>query len=350
MVSMTGFREADHPRIGDGTFTDKTHSVPELTLGEEPDTNGVVEVTVPAAWWEKNVLPTPRHRTPRDVRRDLDVTVTVPAIASEDAPVGLTTTVRKFHADRDEYASVEYRIYDGTIYRPVTENLGGVTAPVEANAAAIRRHVFRSHHDRLLLDGDNEKAATADAQSQVDDYVSIDGELWSKASEPVYYTRTYGMGGASGSTALHIGTVREFEMLDHTTPENVFHAGQREEAIAYARELAESRGDRVDLGATEVIDVADGFEPGSTFRSAPRLTYTSFYDAYYGGGYPADRAVLERGLAGLREQLLTVPGAVVDIPDGWGGTTKRVDTTKITALQSSDYTQYVEAVEKLSRD
>lgn len=346
---MTGFREADHPRIGNGTFTDKEHSAPELVLGDASTAEGVVEVTVPAYWWEKGVLPTPRHKVPRDIARDIDVTVTVPAITSDDAPVGLTTTIRKFHADRDDYAVEEYRVYDGGIYRAVTENIDGATTTVTANDASIRRHVFRSHRDRLLLDGDSEEAATADAQSQVEDYMSIDGELWSKASEPVYYTRTYGMGGASGSTALHIGDVREFEMLDHTTPENVFHAGQREEAIAYARALAESRGDRVDLGTSENIDVADGFEPGSTFRSAPRLTYTSYYDAYYGGGYPADRTALERGLAGLREQLLTVPGAVVDTPDGWGGTTKRVDTTKITALQASDYTQYVEAVEKLNR-
>ena len=343
---MTGFREADHPRIGDGTFTDKAHTAPELTLGETVYT-GDIEVTVPAYWWEKNVLPTPRHRTPRDIRRDLDVTVTVPAVTSEDAPVGLTTTVRKFHADRDEYASEEYRIYDGAIYRPVTEKLDGVVTPVEANDAAIRRHVFRSHHDRTLLEGDTAEAAVADAQSQMDESVSIDGELWGKASEPVYYTRTYGMGGASGGTALHVGTVREFEMLDHTTPENVFHAGQRDEAVAYAKALAESRGDRIDLDANERIDVAVGFEPGSTFRPAPRLTYTSYYDAYYGGGYPADRATLERGLAELRQQLLTVPGAVVDVPDGWGGVTKRVDTTKLTSQQASDYAKYVESVDAL---
>lgn len=349
---MTGFRETDHPRISDGTFTDKQHSAPELTLDEAPATAGVVEVTVPAYWYEKNVLPTPRHRTPRDIRRDLDVTVTVPAIAAEDAPVGFTTTIRKFHADGEEYATEEYRIHDGQIYRPVTERLSGTEQRVTANDASIRRHVFRSHHDRTLLDGDTEAAAIADAQSQVDEYLSIDGGLWAKASEPVYYTRTYGIGGASGSTALHVGNAREFEMLEHTTPENVFHAGQREEAIAYAKALAERRGDRVDIGSLsnpDTITVADGFEPGTTFQVAPRLTYPDWYEAKYGGGYPNDPAALERGLEEMRAQLLTVPGAVIDVPDGWGGMTKRVDTTKLSEQQASDYKKYVESVEELTR-
>ena len=345
---MTGFREADHPRIGDGTFTDKAHTAPELTLGETVYT-GDIEVTVPAYWWEKNVLPTPRHRTPRDIRRDIDATVTIPSISSEDAPVGFTTTVRKFRPSGDVDESEAYRVYDGQIYRAVTENLDGITTPVEASDVAIRRHVFRSPHDRTYLEGDSEAVALADAQSQVEEYVSIDGELWFKASEPVYYTRTYGLGGSSGSTAVHVGTANEFLENGHTAPENVFHAGQREEAIAYARELSGRRGDRIDLGSIDdpdTITVAVGFEPGSTFPVAPRLTYTDWYEANYGNGY-ANPEALRSGLAEMRAQLLTVPGAVVDVPDGWGGVTKRVDTTKLTSQQASDYAKYVESVDAL---
>ena len=351
MVSMTGFREADHPRIGDGTFTDKEHSAPELALGKIPEYRAVA---IPAYWHEPNVLPTPRHTKPRTVTRTLEATATFPVTTSEDAPVGFVLTTKTYRGGDAIDVVEEFRVHEGKLYHPLTENIDGVTRPVQATGRAIRARAFHILTDgRVNLSGDTENEALADAQSHVDGYISIDDELWAETSEPIYYARTYGMGGNHGHTALHVGTLREFSLdTDTAAPDHIFHAGQRDEAIAYTLSLAEERGDTNSLAAIsdpETIDVHGDFIPGSTFTVAPRLTYPDPFNAHYAERYNGDTGALERGLAQFREQLLTVPGAVIDVPDGWGGTTKRLDESKLTEKQARDYEKYVSEIAALER-
>lgn len=353
-MSMTGFREEDHPRAATGMFTDKHHTAPELALGA-PAAEMLV-ITIPAVWWEKDVLPTPRHTKPRDVARDLDIDVTVPATTAEDAPVGFVVRTRKIGPAPDHEmldVAEEIRVHDGQLYRPLTQNVDGVVSPLPATPQTILDRAFYRYPDeRARIGGDTEEQAREAAQQEVDEFLSIDGELWSKTSEPIYYARTYGMGGNHGHTALHVGGIHEFRSDGTAAPEHVFPADQREEAIAYTLALATERGDTRSLESIadpESIDVSGGFVPGSTFTPAPRLTYPAPYIAYHAERFDGDAGALERGLAQLRAQLLTVPGAVIDVPDGWGGMTKHLDPTKLTEQQARDYAEYVEKMAALER-
>src|SRR5690606_20429296 len=117
----------------------------------------------------------------------------------------------------------------------------------------------------------------------------------------------------------------------------VFPADQREQALAYAETLA-TRGR---VSAEESISLTPDFQPGSTFTAAPRLQYVPAHQASYQEQFQHDEGAVEREFTALKSQLLTVPGAVSDVPDGWGGTTKRVDLTKLSARQADDYLEYV---------
>lgn len=73
------------------------------------------------------------------------------------------------------------------------------------------------------------------------------------------------------------------------------------------------------------------------------MDYSHPNEAIYGGDASHVRAEFDR----FKAQLLTVPGAVVDVDDGWGGRTKTVDTRVLSEQQARDYDEYVRYVSKL---
>lgn len=336
MKVMTDF-ETQHPRIADGTFTDKTHSAPEMTLGGAP-ADDTVTAALTVTWVERGVIP-PRHRNPRDIPRELDVEVSIPAVSAEDAPVGFTVTTCKYTGGDDmEDVTEELRVHDGNLWRPLTENVAGVVGPMPANAERLIARAFHhGWHEHPRMDAETEDAARAEAQAAADDFLSIDGNLYSKASEPVYEVRTYGFGGGVG---IHVESSHQFRPHDEDRafPERVFAADQHAEAREYALTLARGKAESVSDG--ENIDLTPAFRPGSTFTPAPRIEYVSPHEASYAQRFGGDRGALEREFTAFKAQLLTIPGAVESVADGWGGTTKRVVLTKLTETQARDYAEY----------
>lgn len=322
---------------GAGRFAVKGNSAPSGNLVSHTTTAADDTVTLPVtvAWIEPNALPTPRHRKPRPVERLLDTTVTIDNLTSENAPVGITID------SEDAGNFPELRVHNGELFRPV----GKETTPATLLSAAAYLPSYREDQ-APVIDGSTEEAVTNNLRERASEYISIDGELWQRTSEPVYTVMTFGLGGNHGSTALTITTLASIHSAQdekHTAPESVFPANQRDEAIEYARQVARERGDTNSIRRmgdnTGHINATDAFLPGSTFTPAPRLNYTPPYEAIYGNGSPAHvRAEFDR----FKAELLTVPGAVVDVDDGWGGTTKTVDVRKLSEKQARDYRQYLE--------
>ncbi|SDH56366.1 hypothetical protein [Microbacterium sp. 77mftsu3.1] len=329
---MTSF-ESQHPRISNGTFTDKAQSAPELTLGEQTTSARIVEVPVRGRWTERNVLPTPRHRTPRDVQRDIDVTVTIPVIASDEAPVGITLPANSFGPNQN---ARELRVHGGQLYQELTDRDG---TPVPADPDTIFSRIFdRWGHGRPHLDGANAWQAEEAAQTRVDDLLVIDGTVWEETSEPVYNVGTFGF---NNGTYVGIESATRYAEAGHAMPEWVYPADQREEAIAAAIETSQKRGDLHPFTGHDVptIGLTGNFQPGSTFAPAPRINYVSPWEA---DNTPGDPERVARELLAFRQQLLTVPGAVIEVEDGWGGTTKTVDPSQLTSRQAEDYKRYTE--------
>lgn len=322
------FSESNIQRDTIGRFSEKQGAAPEVSLGGPYETEVVVPLTV--KWVEPNVIP-PRARKPRDVERELDLEVTVPIVAEEDAPVAISF-------EGDQFLPGEYRAFNGELYTNTGRDVSEL------------KDVFVTGWRGASSDETTQYGVMMDMQTRANDYLVVGDEVWQKAEEPVYSVATYGMGGNHGSTGLHIESVaRNRPQDDRAVSDWVFPLDQRDAAIAKAVEVAESRGDTESIERlrtrTPVVELGEGFVPGSTFRQAPRIKYRSAYEL----GWNATPEEVEAGFAEYKQQLLTVPGAVNDVPDGWGGTTKRVDLTKLTERQADDYQEYVKRVEGFER-
>lgn len=316
------FNESDHNRDRVGKFSEKLGSAPGISLAQSRDMH---TVPLSVSWTERDVIP-PRARKPRDVQRTLDLEVNIPMVTSDDAPVAISF-------DTNHFLSGDYRVHDGKLYRE--------TAYTRENA----HEAFESYYRGASSDKESEEAVAADMDERAAQYLIIDDTVWAPADEPIYTVNTFGMGSNHGGTSLSIDSLTRYKTQDGSpVNEWVFPLDQREEAIAKALEVAEARGDTQSydrIKNTEKANLSGDFKPGSTFVQAPRISYTPLYKL----PYSASSDEVEASFTDYKKQLLTIPGAVYDVEDGWGGTTKRVDFTKLTERQASDYKDYVKRVD-----
>lgn len=321
------FSESNIQRDTIGRFSEKQGAAPEVSLGGPYEPELVIPLTV--NWTEPNVIP-PRARKPRPMPRQLDLEVTVPIVGDEDAPVAISF-------EGDQFTPGEYRVYNGELY------VKGKTSADDIKS------IFENRFDGAHSYEESEAGVAMDMQTRANELFVLGDEVWHKTDEPVYAVMTFGMGGNHGSTSLGIESVSRYRREDgRPLGDTVFPLDQREQAIEKALEVARERGDTESfdrLRNAPVVELTDDFKPGSTFAQAPRIKYRTVYDL----GWQATPDEIEAGFTEFKQQLLTVPGAVRDVPDGWGGMTKRVDLSKLTESQASDYEEYVKRVEGFER-
>ncbi len=313
-------------------------------------TTAQIDATLTVEWTEPNVIP-PKCRKPRDVTRQLEVTVHVPSITADQAPVAFVVTEEKYDSGAGDYIPVshELRTFAGMLWRPLTQSVDGVVRPYPATAEGIIGRAFhRGYRDLPYLRGSTAEQVRAEAQSEVADFLAIDGNLYSKAEEPVYVVKRLGFGRSVHIDIEHVG--RHLNRDGHTVDHNVFPADRRADAIAYGKGLI-NRGESENAGNLDTylgdIEVTGAFTPGSTFTIAPVIDYTDPWKAYEQERWNGQTGAVAEGFAGFRRALLTIPGAVIDTPDGWGGTTKKVVKSAITSEQWNDYQQYLKYEEEL---
>jgi hypothetical protein len=296
---------------------------PELSLGGPYEPELIVPLTV--NWTERNVIP-PRARKPRDIERTIDLEATVSILGDDDAPVAISF-------NGDQFTPGEYRVHNGELY---------VKSKTSADDI---KSMFEGGWRGPYSDEGTPAGVAMDIQTRANQLFVLGDEVWTKAEEPVYAVSTYGMGGNHGSTALGIESVSRYKTPDGRPVNDwVFPLDQREEAVQKALEVARDRGDDQSferIRNVPAVELSGDFKPGSTFTQAPRINYQSVYDL----GWQATPEEVEAGFTEFKQQLLTVPGAVRDVPDGWGGMTKRVDLSKLTETQASHYQDYVKRVE-----
>lgn len=316
------FNESDHNRDRAGKFSEKLGSAPGISLSHD---RNLYTVPLRVSWTERDVIP-PRARKPRDVQRQFDTEVTIPVATDEEVPIAI-------QFEGDQFTNGTYRAHEGRLY---------ARSKVAAEDA---EQLFRSYYSETAsADADSENGAALEMQNEADKYLVIGDEVWQEADEPVYAVATYGLGHNHGGTGLSIDSLSRYKTSDGSpVGEWVFPIDQREEAIAKALEVAENRGDNQSydsIKSVEKVELSGDFKPGSTFTQAPRIKYTAPYELWN-----ASEAEVEAAFTDYKKQLLTIPDAVYDVPDGWGGMTKRVDLTKLTERQASDYTDYIKRTE-----
>lgn len=345
---MPHFDEALHPRgraTNAGQFRHRTNSAPDGELDSAP-VDDTIALTLRSQWVERDVIP-PRARNPRDIRHTNTLEVELIAVSAEEAPAGFEVTEWGWSRAGGEAEFIEktrtVRVHDGRLYLPV---LTRADEPVPADGPGAVDAIFRPGFDGVARLG--EPTSLDDAQSAANDevgrYLSIDGELWRATGEPVYRISTYGFGSNNGGTSLGVDFLPDQQESEYALDEFCFPAGDHSNAVDAAIKVAETRGDTESLKRireTAPIVVTGEFQPASTYRPAPRLEYTSAASLAFESARSGDDQLVRREFDRLKAQLLAVPGAVVEVADGWGGQTKTINRRALTERQASDYDSFV---------
>ena len=200
------------------------------------------DITVTYKYTEM-VVP-PRCRNPRPQVSTDTMTVSVPCVTREQAPVVLRVP--------DGNETAELRGYNGDLYEPArTARSGGdyaLTEEVTPGSPAFPAQVTRS--DRAA-----QPKVVKDVNEFYATHLIIDGYVWVKTEEPTYEITTFGMGHNHGGTGLFVSRFPRNEMSTH-------RATDLDAAIEDAVAVAVRRGDtdsvqRIrDTRPIEVLDVS----------------------------------------------------------------------------------------------
>ncbi|MBN9214107.1 MAG: hypothetical protein J0J04_04700 [Microbacterium sp.] len=343
---MSTFDESLHPRgqaANAGQFRTKSNDAPAGTLASDDDTD-VIRVPFRGEWVERGVVP-PRARKPRDITHVSDLEVHLRSVDSEDAPVGFDVPFQRFAlVDGRHDLITEHRparIVDGQLYMQVFDH---DDEPIPADDARAVSAIFNQAGWRDIVGfrgAGSEAAVAAEAQDEAGRYIAVDGDLWRVAGEPVYRISTTGLGANHGATSLSVEMLSPSRDDEYALEEFYFAADERDAAVAEAVRVATRRGDTHSIKMIEEsapIRVSGEFAPGSTFRRAPRIDYVAPSGFRFEGDPDAARREFDR----FKSTLMTVPGAVVEVDDGWGGMTKTVNRRALTERQAADYDRYVQ--------
>ncbi|WIB65433.1 hypothetical protein [Curtobacterium sp. MCBD17_040] len=276
------------------------------------------EQEVGISWYEMG-LPSSRHRKFVPIKQEGTHIVRIPQVSAADAPEAMT------YISKDVWTKEEtehrFRAIDGELYRLVPGGADAVTG------IARRESSGSQYPDRW-----GETVGSAKVRQQMDeaieDFVLIDGEAWRRTPEPVYQVSNPGMGGSYA----FINVAGAPDTSEEAASSDFFPADQYEEAVAFAGRFGHEvsgpdEGNR--------ITPMNGFIPGSTWTPATRI---SFPDEPL---YTLDSTQFASAFAEVRSTVESVPGAVTVVDDGRGGTRRKVDWTKFTAHQKSQYENYV---------
>ena len=104
---------------------------------------------------------------------------------------------------------------------------------------------FRFASDREIDGKDTSRDAVIGiAKAAMENYILVNGELYTVTSEPRYVVQTFGLGHNHGGTSMFV----EYGYNPNIRKENYFSALDSEKAVAYADKIASARGDTNNVG------------------------------------------------------------------------------------------------------
>jgi hypothetical protein len=185
-------------------------------------------------YWE-DYLPSPRCRNFRKRETNGSMTITIPDVSKEDAPIAFI--VRDgVRFDRPE----EIRLWNNQLWKAVEyrEMYCGASGlwPIEQ----IPSHIKYTRYGNVIK---NEQETQEQKKEIASSFLIIDGVVYRKSGEPRYVVMTFGLGYNHGGTSL---------MIDKHYNSNIsasayFNALDREDAIKAAKAIALRRGDTKDV-------------------------------------------------------------------------------------------------------
>lgn len=198
--------------------------------------------------FQEQYLPTKRHRIPRIREVEEVISVELREIKKESAPVAMVVTDYKSYLDdhgqdvfglRDtSYVAIENKLYTEK------RNMCGALDEGPYFMNKFMRDVARAGDCYHSWRGKTREDMVCSLHEFIDSHILIDGVIYEQRNEPRYVVQTFGLGHNHGGTAMMI-TNRYNENLSKNC---YFSALEREKAIAYANEVASSRGDTNNVG------------------------------------------------------------------------------------------------------
>lgn len=169
-----------------------------------------------------------RCRKPRPVAHAAKTTVQVPVVDSEQAPAAF-----RIH---DVNGTETIRLYDQNLHALHTWSRD--RKPVEPGSEHFPAEVEADRNHNFWISAESAEDFEAQARNALGGFVIIDGQVWKRTGEPRYYITTFGFGRNHGGTSLM--TVCRDTYGRNTS---IFRADDIDGARAYARRIANGRGD-----------------------------------------------------------------------------------------------------------
>lgn len=208
--------------------------------------------------YERQYLPTNRHRKPRTMVVEATSSFPVRELSEKDFPLAFEVRKKKFVFDTALYQgnsdfrvfTEQIRTHDGKLYCPNRVTHGAAISRKMLTKDDIEINIgwsFRKYKPYADLPFGRESLKIKDNKQEVynqvvdcvQKLVYFDGCFWHECREPMYVVITFGLGHNHGGTGIFI----EDCYNGNISKNNYFTALQRDEAIAYGIDVYRRRGD-----------------------------------------------------------------------------------------------------------
>lgn len=218
---------------------------------------------------KQKYLPTKRHRRERVRTVENTEAVTIREISESEFPIAFIVNeyqsvyenakTHKDFKDDSRYTfkifSEEIRTFDGRLFKPVRYSYGAAISTLFEEPAPYLKHEFEEYEpssywytnysnntefsEKSILLEDNICEKKQELFEKTKHYVICNGVVWKECEESMYLINTFGLGHNHGGTGFFI----QYSYNSNISNKNYFNALQREQAIAYGKQIALNRGD-----------------------------------------------------------------------------------------------------------
>lgn len=220
-------------------------------------------------WNMEKYLPTKRHRVLRERYVKNSMEVEIKELTEQAFPLAFivkdydwTYTEEKKDAEF-KLTSTEIRTYDGKLWKAVrysecvSQGVGWMPISYIKNRLEDYTPYWKGGKDfteASIIKENNIAECKENILRKAEGYIIYDSKVWKTCEEPMYVINTFGLGHNHGGTGFFI----EYYYNDNIPSRNYFNALEREEAIAYGKNVAANRGDTdsIDgMGDHDIIEV-----------------------------------------------------------------------------------------------
>lgn len=213
-------------------------------------------------WSKEQYLPTKRHRKLRTRYVQNSMEVEIKEVTAQEFPVSFVVKTYDWRWENNENSArygmfdTEIRTYNEKLWKAirysdcVSHASGWVPISYIAHKLEDRTHFWKGGDDfteASIVRADDVAEHQKAILGRAANYVIFDGKVWTTCGEPMYVVNTFGLGHNHGGTGLFV----DYYYNENICNKNYFNALEREQAIAYGKQVAEQRGDTENIETIE---------------------------------------------------------------------------------------------------